>query len=195
MGSLRSCVGALGGFLALEVRWQGGPLDALTDARHAAIQEWAAALLTADGWQTRVEFSFNLFGDRGRYDVIAFHAPSRLLVAVEVKTTIDDAQELRGRLDIKVRVAPRAVTDLGWRPSFVVPALIVADGRTAHRRVAQHPGLFQRLALRGRPALAWLRHPATPAPTGILLFVRPPITRQVGAKPRSRAFGGQIPAA
>lgn len=194
VGSLRNCVRVLGGFVAIEVRWHGGALEALSDERHAAIQNWTVGLLVEHGWDARVELSFNHFGDRGRYDVIAFHVPARLLVAIEVKTTIDDAQAMLGRLDVKARVAARVATDLGWHPVAVVPVLIVAEGRTAQRRVAQHPSLFQRYALRGMPALAWLRNPKHPSPSGLLVFVRPPNTRAASTRPRESRFNRRLPA-
>lgn len=182
VGSLRACVAALDGFVALEVRWRGTALDALADAGHAALQDWTARVLEQAGWETRVETSFNQFGDRGRYDVLGFNRASGVLLAVEVKTAIEDAQEMLGRLDVKVRVARRVVAEFGWRPVAVVPLLVIADGRTAQRRIAQHAALFRRYAVRGRPALAWLRHPSGEPPTGLLVLVRAPVTREASTK-------------
>jgi hypothetical protein len=55
----------------------------------------------------------------------------------------------------------------------VVPALLVVEGRTARRRVAAHAGLFGGFDLRARGAIAWMKRPIKPAPSGILAFVRP----------------------
>lgn len=41
--------------------------------------------------------SFNHYGDRGRYDILAFHPPTGILLVVEVKTGIGDVQATLGR--------------------------------------------------------------------------------------------------
>jgi hypothetical protein len=62
-------------------------------------------------------------------------------------------------LDRKVRNAPFVARERGWQPRAVVPVLIVLEGTTARRRIAEHPALFARFALRGRAGASWLRHP------------------------------------
>jgi hypothetical protein len=61
----------------------------------------------------------------------------------------------------------------GWAARTVVPALVVQEGTTARRRIADHAGIFGRYALRGANAIAWLRHPGGDVPQGILVFVNP----------------------
>jgi transcriptional regulator with XRE-family HTH domain len=178
---LRRIVSALDGHLVMDLRYAGEALSRLVDADHAWLQDWLAALLRGAGWSVRVELSFNHYGDRGRYDVIAFHPEMRALLVVEVKTEIRDAQETLGRLDIKVRLARRVATAAGWNAAAIVPALIVADGRTAQRRVGDHPALFGGFPCRGRQATAWLRRPRPPVPDGLLAFIRVPITHATSA--------------
>jgi transcriptional regulator with XRE-family HTH domain len=180
--TIRRILAVLDATLLLDVRYQGEAVARLVDADHAWLQNWLAAHLTDSGWQVRVELSFNHFGDRGRYDVIAFHPAARVLVVVEIKTEIRDAQDTLGRLDVKVRLARQAVAELGWQPNTIVPALIIADGRTAQRRVAEHAALFGRLNVRGRQAIGWLRHPSRPATGGLLAFVRVPLTRSASTR-------------
>lgn len=170
-------VGALGARLRLEVDWHGERLDRLLDERHARLQEEIAALLAAAGWLIRTEVSFNHYGDRGRYDVIAFHPVARLVLVVEVKTVIGDVQATVGRLDVKVRVAPIVAAELGWRPEAVVPLLVIAEGGAQRRTVVDHAALFGRLSVRGHAALGWLQRPAGPV-SGLLLFRKLPNEHQ-----------------
>ncbi len=146
----------------------------MADARHAVLQNWLATLLRAAGWTVEVEVSFNHYGDRGRIDLLAFHATIRVVLVVEIKTMLDDAQEVLGRLDVKARVAPIVARERGWDVATVVPALVILEGSTARRRVAAHDALFASLDLRARAATAWLGDPRRGAvPGGILLFVSP----------------------
>lgn len=167
---------ALGGHLALDLRVEGE--RPLTDARHAHIQNWLVALLRQSGWIVEAEASFNHYGDRGRIDVLAYHPGAQVLLVVEIKTRIDDAQDLLGRLNIKERVAPTIARERGWQPRTVVPALFAAESTTARRRIAGHAALFEALSLRGRGAVSWVRQPAAPAPGGMLAFVSPSTSRR-----------------
>ncbi|MGI8999503.1 MAG: hypothetical protein ACR2GO_07340, partial [Candidatus Limnocylindria bacterium] len=161
----------LGAYLSVELRVSGE--RPLSDARHAALQNYCAARLRRDGWTVETETSFNHYGDRGRVDVLAFHPTLRILLVIEIKTRIQDVQDLLGRLDVKKRVAPMLARDRGWEVAAIVPALIVREDRTSRRRVTEHTALFAVHSLRARAARAWLRHPLLPAPRGILLFEEP----------------------
>ena len=178
VGVLEKVADVLGASLDLLVRYQGAELDRLVDAGHAQIQDAVAAALTDLGWIVRVEVSFNHFGDRGRADVVAFHPVARIFLVVEVKTALGNLQETLGRLDVKVRVAGMIAAECGWTDVAVaVPVLVVADTRAARRVVAAHASLFGRYRLRGRQALAWMRRPGLPAPTGLLWFTKRPESR------------------
>ena len=170
-GRVQACVQELGAFLRMEILWRGERLPRLLDARHVALQSRFVLILERDGWTVRVEVSFNHYGDRGRIDILAYHAATAVLAVVEIKSTVGDAQDTLGRLDVKVRLAPKIAADLGWRRSAVVPVLVLEDGTTPRRHVAQHGGLFRHFDCRGRSALAWLRHPSRSPPAGILLFL------------------------
>lgn len=159
----------------VSVRWQGEQLDRLIDAIHAHVVESAATTLRSDGWLTRVEVSFNHFGDRGRVDLLALHPIARTLLVVEAKSAIGDTQDTVGRLDVKTRLGPVLSASEGWgKPLRVVPALVIADSRTARRTVQRHEAAFSRFDVRGRSALAWLRTPAEPVPSGLLWFTSVP---------------------
>ncbi len=166
---------ALEASVDLTVRWQGEQLDRLMDAVHAHVVESAAATLRSDGWLTRSEVSFNHFGDRGRVDLLAFHPIARIVVVAEAKSAIGDTQDTVGRLDVKTRLGPMLAEREGWgQPLRVVPALVVAESRTARRTLMRHEAAFSRFDVRGRSALAWLRNPVAPGPSGLLWFAKVP---------------------
>jgi transcriptional regulator with XRE-family HTH domain len=175
LGRIDALVEALGASVDITVRWQGERLDRLMDRMHAATQERAAASLRSLGWLTAVELSFNHYGDRGRVDVLAYHAPTACLLVGEVKSAIGDVQDTLGRMDVKARLGRSLAASAGWPDvRSVLPALIVTESRTARRVIALHPTLFGRFSLRGRSATAWLRHPRLPPPTELLWFVTLP---------------------
>jgi len=178
---LRAVVDAVGATLAIEVRVAGE--RALRDQQHAQVQSWLAARLRRLGWLVEAEVSFNHYGDRGRVDLAAHHPSHGVLLIVEVKSRIDDVQDVIGRLDVKARVGNVIARERGWPVSRIVPALVIADGRTARRRVVDHAALFSRFAVRSRAAWAWVRRPEGPVPSGHLLFVTPPSTLGVSRRP------------
>jgi hypothetical protein len=177
LGSLDRVVTALGATVQVQVRWQGERLDQLLDAAHAAIQQTTADLLAGFGWIVRVEVSFNHYGDRGRVDVLALHAATRTLLVIEVKSGIGDIQETLGRLDVKTRLGSTIAATVGWHPAAVVPALVIGDSRSARRIIASHAPTFDRFAVRGRQARAWLRRPDGAVPSGVLWFMSVPDPR------------------
>jgi transcriptional regulator with XRE-family HTH domain len=161
---------ALGGDFVIDVRVDGQ--RPLLDERHARLQNIQLSDLRTFGWLAEAEVSFSVYGERGRIDILAFHPTLRLLLVVEIKSRIDDVQEVRGRLDIKTRLALDLAAARGWHATAVVPVLIVEYYRTARRRVAAHAAMFASFDLRGRTAQAWLRRPRLPAPSGVLFFRR-----------------------
>ncbi|HEX5579731.1 MAG TPA: helix-turn-helix transcriptional regulator, partial [Candidatus Limnocylindria bacterium] len=161
--SLDRLATALGATLVIELRWRGAELDALMDRVHASLVTAAAERVERAGWTVYPEVSFNHFGDRGRCDLIAWHAPTRTLVIIEVKSRIANLQETLGRLDVKVRLATLLAQELGLaRPAGVVSALVLGEDGANRRTVKHHNALFRRFGLRGRAAFAWVRDPTRP---------------------------------
>lgn len=180
-------VEALDATAELVVRWHGEELDRLMDATHAALVQSTVTRLHSSAWTTRVEVSFNHFGDRGRVDVLAFEPVQRLLMVVEVKSALGDLQDTSGRLDVKARLGPMLASSVGWeQPAAVIRALVMADTRTTRRVVDRHAGIFEAFSLRGRRALAWVRSPALPAPGGLLWFVQLPDSLRGGTAKSAR---------
>jgi transcriptional regulator with XRE-family HTH domain len=195
VAALERVATALGGRLQVILTWNGEQLDRLVDAGHAELQNAFAQLLRAAGWEVAIEVSFNHYGDRGRYDLIAYHAASGILLVVEIKTVIGDLQATLGTLDVKLRLAIEVARTQGWaRPVAVIPVLVVADERQQHRLVLAHAALFARFALRGRPARAWLERPTSNA-TGLLLYLSMTNARVVGLRKASRGQRVRKPSA
>ena len=194
-GKVRACVEELGGYLRVEVQWHGERLPRLMDARHAALQNRFAQMLQGWGWEVRAEVSFNHYGDRGRIDVLGWHATTRTVGVTEIKPRLGDAQETLGRLDIKARIARTVAGDLGWAPTRIVPMLVLDEGATQRRHVAEHAALFRRYAIRGRSALSWLRTPDGTAPSGLLLFLSSPNSHGGDTRRDRGASAARLPAA
>jgi transcriptional regulator with XRE-family HTH domain len=174
--------------IRLEViaRWRGGELDRLLSSAHAAFAESVVALLAADGWLARPEVSFSSYGERGVVDLLAWHAATRTLLVIELKTEIVDVGELLGTFDRKRRLAPRIAADFEWRPAITGAAVLVVDTRTNRRRVAGHEQTFRAaLADDTRAFRRWLAHPAgTLAALAFLTDPRHASLRQAPASPK-----------
>lgn len=180
--TIRNVLRALDASVGLDPMWGGrGDLDRLLDADHARLmQHWADRHRHA-GWEVWNEASYSIYGERGRIDQLAYHPPTAVLEVTEGKTGIWDVQDTLGRLDAKIRLAPRVAAQRGWKVSRVVGALVIMDGTTARRRVRAHEDLFARYAIRGHIANAWVRDPRQAA-DGLLVFVSLPRTNHGGLR-------------
>ena len=141
--ALLRVAGALEIRLELVARWRGGELERVLSAAHAAFGESVVGLVGRSGWEVRPEVSFSRYGERGIIDLLAWHAPTRTALVIELKTEIVDVGEVLGTLDRKRRLARQVAADLGWRADTVAVALLVTDTRTNHRRVAAHAATFR----------------------------------------------------
>ena len=155
---------------ALEIRvglsswWRGADLDRLVNARHATLAEAVIRELAAiGGWLVRPEVSFAIRAERGVIDILAWHAASRTVLVIELKTALVDIGELLGTLSRKSRLALAVARDLGWDAVHVGTCLIVADSSTNRRHAAEF-GATLRSALPddSRAAGRWLRAPVGP---------------------------------
>lgn len=174
LASVRRLLAALNADADLLVRWSApGDLDRLLDRDHAALVQAWAELHVRHGWEVWPEASYSIYGERGRIDLLAYHPPTGTLEVSEAKTGLWDVQDTLGRLDAKVRLARQVAAERGWAVRRVVGALVIADGRTARRRVSEHAPLFAAYATRGRAARAFVQEP-TPGVAGLLAFVSVP---------------------
>jgi Holliday junction resolvase-like predicted endonuclease len=176
-------VRALSARLELRVSWNGEGLDRLLDADHAALVEIVANLLRSCGWDVAVEVSFNLRGERGSIDVLAYHPATRTILVVEVKSVVPDVQATLVIFDRKARLATEIARQRGWVGRGVGRILVVADRRTARRRVAAHETVFRSsFPHRSMAVKRWIRQPDPTRPFSGLWFL--PDARQEGARQR-----------
>jgi transcriptional regulator with XRE-family HTH domain len=146
--------------LVLEPRWRGAALDRAFSSRHAAMGETVTAMLVAAGWEVRPEVSFNWYGERGVVDLVAWHAQSRTVLLIELKTELADINDLLAVTDRRRRLAAEIITPFGWQPSHVAQWVIVAEGRTNRRRVGEHRTLLRAsFPSDGRAIAGWLLKP------------------------------------
>jgi len=146
--------------LNVVVRWHGEGLDRLLDAAHAGLVERIVALLQQAGWETAVEVSFSIGGERGSVDVVGLHRAQAAILIVEAKTVVPDVGGMLMTLDRKARLGPQIARQLGWPCRSVSRLLVVGDSSTARRRVAEHEATFDAaLPTRGWAVKRWLRHP------------------------------------
>lgn len=160
LAKLQAVCVALGADLDVRVRWHGEVLDRLLDEGHAALVERVVALLSRHGWQTWLEVTFSIYGERGSIDVFAWHPATRTLLIIEVKTVVPDAQGTLAPLDRKVRLAPRIGRERGLDPAQVSRLLVVGDQTASRRRITRFGALFEAaLPARGWAVRRWLAKP------------------------------------
>jgi len=79
LGAIRRLAAALDARSDTVVRWQGGDLGRLLNARHSAMHEAVARLFDSlDGWTAEPEVSSSIFGERGIIDILAWHPGRRI---------------------------------------------------------------------------------------------------------------------
>ena len=147
--------------LVVDIRYRGGRVDRLIDRAHAAIVDYVLSRLRASGWETAVEFSFNVYGERGSVDILAWHASTRTLLIVEVKSRLTDIQELLLSLGRKLRLVPKeASRELGWEPVAVGRILIVPGTTETRNLLGRHRSIFDSSLPAGSLEIRrWIRAP------------------------------------
>jgi transcriptional regulator with XRE-family HTH domain len=164
LGSLDRLAEALGASLHLDIRYRGGLGDRLADASHARLVDIVVKFLRAVGWLVELEFGFNVYGERGSVDVLAWHAPTRTLLIIEVKSRFTDLQSMLFSLSRKLRLVPALVrNELHW-DAAVVGRVVVAYASHGNRSVvAAHAAMFDAvLPARSMAVRKWLRAPRGP---------------------------------
>ena len=160
--SIRAIGKAINMLIDLTPRWEGGEMDRLLGWRHSALGDAVARRFAAmPGWAIAPEVTFSIYGERGAIDLLAWHAATRTLLVIELKTEIVDVQELLGVLDRKRRLAPKIGAERDWVPLAVAAWVIIAEGRTNRRRVDGHRAVLRAaLPADGRTMRTWLAAPA-----------------------------------
>jgi transcriptional regulator with XRE-family HTH domain len=162
----------LGARVICRLSWNGEALDRLLDAGHAAIVDQVVRILRAMGWLVATEVSFNVYGERGSIDVLAFDAATRALLVVEVKSVVPDVQATLVALDRKERLALQIANERGWPAVTVARLLVIRESRTARRRVGSHAATFgNAFPHRAAEVRRWLAQPDARRPLAGLWFL------------------------
>lgn len=170
--TLVAVAAALGARVELRLLWQGEGLDRLLDGRHAGLVERMVGLLGSTGWEVATEVSFNIRGERGSVDILAFHRPTGSLLVIEVKSVVPDMQAMLHGIDRKGRLAREIAQDRGWVVSSVTRLLVLPEDRTARRRVEAHAAtLAVALPARTVAIRRWIHEPAGASPGHGIMFV------------------------
>lgn len=162
-GTIERIAAGLGARAEWRINWRGEGLDRLLDGDHAEIVESLARMLRDLGWETAVEVSFNVRGERGSVDLAALDRPTSTVLIAEVKTVVPDAGPMLFTLDRKARLAPEIAKSLGWPCKTVARALVIGESSTTRRRIASLGATFAAaLPKRGREVMRWLKTPDGP---------------------------------
>lgn len=198
IAKLRRQAAALDADVYVGIRWRGGEIDRLLDEGHASIVGWVVTTLTRLGCDVFPEVSYSVRGERGSIDVLAWHAGTRTLLVVEVKTELTSIEETLRKHDAKQRLAAQIGAERFARvaPAQVCRLLVLADTSTARRRTQRHAAVLERAyRLRGSAARDWLASPAGPA--SLLMFASSTRTARVSggsvSRKRVRAPGPSSP--
>jgi DNA-binding Xre family transcriptional regulator len=187
VATLDRIAAALGARVMCRLLWQGEGLDRLLDADHAATVEQVVRVLTLAGWLVATEVSFNVYGERGSIDVLAFHPTSRVLLVVEVKSVVPDVQATLVTLDRKERLAFEIALVRGWQGVAVARLLVIRESRTARRRIEEHAATFGTMFPdRIGRIRSWLKEPDARHPLQGLWFLSTgpqEVARRTGSRP------------
>ncbi|MEX2184254.1 MAG: helix-turn-helix domain-containing protein [Chloroflexota bacterium] len=190
--------------ISIDAWWRSGRIDHLLDRVHAILVERTVRRLQAEGWIVRVEYTFNDYGERGSVDIIAWHPLERVLLFVEIKSRVDDVQELHSTFDRKVRIVPRLLKkEEGWEPREIGRVLVLAATKANRDVVERHRATFDSMwPERTTAVLHWIRHPGsgsgresvagmgTRGGFGGILFDRVPSGTGVGGRARRHGASG-----
>ena len=159
--TLRRVFGALEVRADLDARWRGGALDRVTDEGHSHVVGASVQALDDRGWETAVEVTYAIYGERGSIDILAFHRATGSLLVVEVKTELTSIEEMLRRHDQKVRLGPRiAIERSGWQATSSSRLLILPDTSTNRDQVLRHAQVLDSVLPDDNIAVRrWLQNP------------------------------------
>ena len=92
----------------LDLRWRGGTLDRTLDEGHAALAGIVVRSLATYGWESAVEVTYAIYGERGSIDLLAFHRATSCLLVIDVKTELTSIEETLRRQRRDPALAQRA---------------------------------------------------------------------------------------
>lgn len=144
LGVAARIASALGADLSMELR---PPVFLTEHARGDRLHAWCVGYVTrrlrALGWDVTVEVPLVDGRYRGWIDVLAFDPDSGCLLAIEVKTWLDDVGACLRQVEWYGRHARRVAIDRGWRPRIVGGALLVLATAENDRLIHAHDDLLR----------------------------------------------------
>jgi transcriptional regulator with XRE-family HTH domain len=159
---IRAVARALEVSVPLSPRWRGGELDRLVNRAHAALhEEVARRLQRLTAWTVVPEVAFAIGQERGVIDILAWHAATKSLLVIELKTLLVDPQDLVKTMGVRRRLGPRIGREQGWDAATVGAWVVVTDTRTNRRHVAAVATMLRNaFPSDGHAIGAWLRRPS-----------------------------------
>jgi len=194
MSTIRAIVSAFGLSYEGAVRGLGANEDRLIDERHATLSGGCASWLTSLDWLMRSEVSYSEWGERGSVDLLAWHAATRSLIVIEIKTELASIESTLRKLDEKARLASAIVRPFGWQPASVSRLLVLPEDRTQRRRVVAHASILEAAyPLRTRAIRTWCKAPAG-SMAGLMFLASPAPGQSVLGRARRERIRPPAPA-
>ena len=159
-GTIRRLFAAVDAGFEGDVRWRGAALDRLLDRRHAGLVERSVARLAALGWETVVEMTYSVYGERGSIDVLGARATERAVLVEEVKSDLGSLEATIRKLDEKARLVRNGLGEdrFGWSPRCVGRLLILPETSTSRRQARRYARVLDvAFPDRGLAVRRWLR--------------------------------------
>lgn len=161
--TVRRVCAVLGARFDGQMSWRGADLDRLLDARHASLVEAAVRMLRRLEWESLVETTYSIYGERGSIDILGARKAFRAVVVEKIKSDIPRLEETIRKLDEKERLVTRQIATerFGWKPISVGRILILPDTDRARRLVRTHAEVLDvAFPARGDDDVrGWLRRP------------------------------------
>jgi hypothetical protein len=155
------CLAALGAELEVRVSYRGAEVDRLIDRVHSLVGARVIEVLRRQGWEVQTEVTFSEWGERGSYDILAWHPQSRTLLVIEIKSELASVEGTLRQLDVKVRLARSVARKrFGWEARAIARVMVLPEDRSARRQVAANAALLRAvLPATSRQVRTWLRFP------------------------------------
>ena len=156
VGELRGVGATVGARVRVSLIVAAGDASHLSDEGHAALVGTMALLLKETGWEVAVEVEFS----GGSIDLLGWHAATRTLLVVEVKSRLTDVQATLRQLGRYERLAPALARRRGWDVASLGRLLVLPQTRAQRRAMATATGVMSAaLPERNAAVRRWLRHP------------------------------------